>query len=544
MSFTGLEAWLTRPRGLLFMTVVAVLSVAVVRVLMHWGGMPGWDGAAHAYKVFLLRNGEGVFWDNFWYGGSYGAITYGFVYYVLAQYVPGVVLVTIAAGLLPLFFYLYQRGAWGADDVWPAWLFIAVMCMYQAHGQDPFVFALGLTMAGLALLGIGRPVLAALVVGVSVFANPMALFVGGVFLLGDFAGRPRLRRRYLVFAACLAPFVAVRIVLGVVFPEPNWYVNDFNQIVLFVSFALAGVALAGINAVHPRRPFVLLFTIYAAICVVSYLTPASPLGNNVGRFIMVFGSCLLLLLRHDRLKRLFGIVPLTVFPIVLFLILQLGSTYSHFTNHTDLRATEASYFTPALAAADRLYDPNYRVHVVALRRFWEAYFFPKAGFPITRGWYRQADAIHNSLFYEGYNEAEYLAWLRRMGIAYVFLPDEPLDPWSRHERGILTDSRLLKEVERLDGWRVYRVPEPQPLIVPLDGGQARVLAVEHRAVRLAVDRPGTFLLKVTHTPFWRLDGGEVREGADRFTEITVPAAGEYELRLDVNVGTMLDELGL
>ena len=146
--------------------------------------MPGWDGAAHAYKVFLLRNGEGVFRDDYWYGGSYGAITYGFVYYALAQYVPGAVLVTDRGR--PASALLLRLPAWrvDADDVWPAWLFIAVMCMYQAHGQDPFVFALCLTMAGLALLGSGRPVLAALVVGVSVFANPMALFVGACFLLG------------------------------------------------------------------------------------------------------------------------------------------------------------------------------------------------------------------------------------------------------------------------------------------------------------------------------------------------------------------------
>ena len=31
---------------------------------------------------------------------------------------------------------------------------------------------------------------------------------------------------------------------------------------------------------------------------------------------------------------------------------------------------------------------------------------------------------------------------------------------------------------------------------------------------------------------------------DRFTELTVPAAGEYDLRLDVTVGTMLDRIGL
>ncbi len=544
MTFADLESRLKRPRGLLAMTLVATVAVGLVRILMYWHGLPGWDDAAHVYKVFLLREDQGIFYDTFWYGGSYGAITYGFVYYWLAQYIPGPVFVTFASGLIPVFFYLYQRGTWRIDDVWPAWVFIVVLCFYQANGQDPFVVALCMSMGGLALLAAGRHVPAALLTGLAVFANPMALFVVGVLLLADFAGRPEVRRRYLVFAAWLAPFVLARVAVGIAFSEPSGYLNEFNQVVLYVTVALVGLALAGVNAAHPRRPFAVLFAVYAALVVASYLTPGSPLGNNVGRFSFVFGVSLLMLLRNDRLRRLFGILPLAVFPIVLFGLLQVSSCYSHFTNHTDLRGTEESFFTPALAAADRLYDPDHRIHVVALRRHWEAYYFPHAGFPITRGWYRQADAIHNTLFYEGYDASEYVAWLRKMGVAYVFLPDEPLDRWSRHERGLLIDSPVLREVERFEGWRVYRVGDPQPLLAGLDGGAGHVLEMRHLGVRFAVDRPGRYLLKVTYTPYWRLDGGRLREGEDRFTEIAVAKPGEYHLRLEVTAGAVLAELGL
>jgi len=147
------------------------------------------------------------------------------------------------------------------------------------------------------------------------------------------------------------------VLVGVAFAEPTSYVNEFNQMVLFWSFALAGIALAGLNAVHPRRPFAILFFTYALIVAASYLTPQSPLGNNVGRFAMVFGVSLLLLLRNDRLRRLFGVVPLSTIPIVLFALLGLSSAYHHYTNHSDHRATEAGYFAPALATAERLHDP-------------------------------------------------------------------------------------------------------------------------------------------------------------------------------------------
>lgn len=544
MTFGALEARLKRPSGLVAMTLVALAAVGIVRALMYWHGLPGWDDAAHVYKVFLLREGQGIVWDSFWYGGSYGAITYGFLYYWMAQYVPGPVLVAIASGLLPALFYLYYRRAWRIDDVWPAWAFIAVLCMYQANGQDPFVVALCISMAGLALLAAGRVALGALLAGVAIFANPLALFVVGVLLLADFAGRPWLRRRYLLFAAWLAPFVALRVAIGVAFAEPSAYVNEFNQVIFFVTFAMAGLALAGLNVAHPRRPLALLFVVYAVVVAVSYLTPQSPLGNNAGRFYMVFGASLLLLLRNDRLRRMFGVVPLSVVPIVLFSLLQISSAYNHYTNHSDLRATEESYFVPALAVAATLHDPDHRVHVVALRRHWEALFFPQAGYPITRGWYRQADAIHNSLFYEGYDAAAYLSWLRDMGVAYVYLPEERLDWWSRHERGILIDSGFFEEVARPVGWRVYRVPSPQPLLVALDGGAAHIEAFDHLSVHFVVERPGRFLLKVTYTPYWQLEGGRVREGHGRFTEIAVSAPGTYELRIAVTASVVLDQFGL
>ena len=134
--------------------------------------MPGWDDAAHAYKVLLLRDGESIFWDTYWYGGGYGAITYGFVFYWLAQYVSGAVIVILVAGSIPVSFYLYMRDMWKIDDVWPAWGFALVVTLYLAHGQDPFVLALALTLAGLALLARRRPFWAALPVAARHLLQP------------------------------------------------------------------------------------------------------------------------------------------------------------------------------------------------------------------------------------------------------------------------------------------------------------------------------------------------------------------------------------
>ncbi len=457
MSVQALEVWLRTRRGLLTLWVTTTAAVALVTLLMEWGGVPGWDDAAHAYKVFLLRGSSSVFWDTYWYGGGYGAITYGFVFYWLAQYVSGALIVIVAAGTIPVTFYLYVRDMWKIDDVWPAWGFALVMTLYLAHGQDPFVLALALTMGGLALLARRRPLWAALPVAVGIFANPMGLVVVAPFMLTDFIVRRGARRRYLLFAAALAPAVLVRFGLGLAFSEPGSYLNETSQLMVFLGFALAGVALAGVNAVHPRRPFVVLFVVYALVCVGSFVTPGSPLGNNIGRFFMVFGLPLFLLLRHTRLRRPFRYGELAIIPIVLFALLQFGTATSHYFNAVERPQTTRAYFAPALAAARDLHDPGYRFHVVALRRHWEALYFPEAGYPITRGWFRQADAIHNSLFYTPYDAAEYVAWLQSMGVQYIFAPvDAPLDPWSRRESRLLESSPRVR-LRREDG-RVAHLP--------------------------------------------------------------------------------------
>ena len=44
--------------------------------------------------------------------------------------------------------------------------------------------------------------------------------------------------------------------------------------------------------------------------------------------------------------------------------------------------------------------PSDRVEVVPTGDHWEAYWLPRAGFPLARGWYRQLDIAQNPLFYE------------------------------------------------------------------------------------------------------------------------------------------------
>jgi hypothetical protein len=549
VTLAGVEGRLKSQGGLLALWLTATGAAAVVVLLMWRAGVPGWDDFAHSYKVHLLRHGESVFWDTYWYGGSYGAINYGFVFYLIAEYVPAKVVVVFAAGAVPPLYYIYQRDMWHCDDVWPAWAFAGVMAVYLAHGQDPFLLGLALTLGGLALLARGRPVLGALPVALGVFANPMAFVVCAPLMVADVLGRPQCRRRYLWFFAALAPFFLLRLALAGAFSEPGDYLNETSQLMLYLGFALAGLALAGVNAAHPRRPFIILFLTYAALCVLSFVTPGSPLGNNIGRFFFVFGIPLLLLLRHSRLKRPFPLGDLALIPIVLFGVLQMSAPYSHFTRADELPQTRTAFFAPALTAAREYYDPDYRIHVVALRRHGEAAYFPEAGYPITRGWYRQADAVHNGLFYTTYDAAAYAAWLRAMGVEYIFLAQAPLDSWSRREVRILRTSPQFELVERTGVWTIYRLRRPEPLLVGLDGGSGSISRVGHREIDFSVGAPGRYRLKFSWSPYWVLEGAAGSLYPDEgFIGLRLHTSGPCTLRFEVTpkrvLETTLAKLGM
>ena len=107
------------PRSLLWLVVAPIAALALAALAMHLLGIAGGDDPAHLYKIALLRDGQSVIWDNYWYGGSDGTLTYGIAYYWLAQFVPGVLLTVVTGGLLPLLFHLYLRdGSW-EDEALP-----------------------------------------------------------------------------------------------------------------------------------------------------------------------------------------------------------------------------------------------------------------------------------------------------------------------------------------------------------------------------------------------------------------------------------------
>ena len=527
-------------RRVVLLVVGSLAVIAAAALVMRLIGFDGWDAPAHLYKIAVLHRGS-LLWDNEWYGGAYQLVSYGFVFYWVAQFINYTVLVVVSAAVLPLLFYVYMRRIYAVTDILPSAALAGVLAVYLANGQDPFLFALALTFGGLVADACGRRLPAAVLIGVASFANPVAVALGAIFLVAQYLARPERRAGLHRLALFLVPFFVARLVLTLFFWEASSYTYAGFEVLIYSSFGAGGVALALVSDDPQRRAKAILFGTFGAVALIAALLPSNPMGGTFGRFFFVFGVPLFLTVRRVLMPRVV-VVGILVGVAVGQLILPAG----HFVSPAEGVSTKPAFFAGALAFAAAHYDPDYRYHVVALSNHWEAYYFPVDGYAITRGWYRQSDALHNELLNQPtFSADQYVDWLRGMGVEYVFLPHAPLDTSGPQETAILTTDPRFTEVYGSPDWTVYRLQGAEPIVVSQDGlGTAHVTAFDRESIALAVSRPGSYLVKVSWSPYWRVaaGAGTLTPGPDDFMVLHAPTAGVIDLRIVVTPDVLWDEL--
>ena len=161
-------------------------------------------------------------------------MSYGFVFYWLAQFVNYSVLVVAAAAILPVLFYVYMRRVYEVTGILPSAALAGVLAVYLANGQDPFLFALALTFAGLVVDACGRRLVAAVLIGVASFANPVAVAVGAIFSGAQYLARPARRPGLRRLALYLVPFLVARLMLTLFFWEAATYAYGGYEVLLYV----------------------------------------------------------------------------------------------------------------------------------------------------------------------------------------------------------------------------------------------------------------------------------------------------------------------
>ncbi|MEA2386245.1 MAG: hypothetical protein QOJ22_419, partial [Thermoleophilaceae bacterium] len=297
-------------------------------------------------------------------------------------------------------------------------------------------------------------------------ASPLALVLLAVVVVGA--------RRWRASAWVLA-LVAFQVVLAHVYHGRGSFPFPFIELAAALAFAIGGAILAR------EQPLRGIFVAYVAFVLVAFAFQ-SQLGENAARLRYMAIPLALLFLRR---RPLWIAVPC----FALAAAYNLTPLAWNYSKGADERANHRSYWTPAIAFLNAHRDPNFRVDALDTIGHWEALYSPEAGFPITRGWYRQDDFPENQILYsDDLNMGTYVRWLHQRGVRYVLVPADRLDYSSRLEHSVATK---LHFVTRRGDVSIYEAPRP----VPIAPG-AQIVRLTHETVTLRVPRAGRYTLAI------------------------------------------------
>ncbi len=515
------------------------LSSALAALMLLWSPPVG-DLAAQVFRTELFQQAGMAIWNGSWYGGHY-TLTYSVLFPPLAallgpQLVGGLAVVCSA--------YLFDRlvrDRWGVEARWATLWFAAGVVTLLADGQLTFALGVAFGLASLRGLQVGRAPLAVLAAAGCALASPVAAaFLTGVVVAGALERGRRLNRAALAVAGLA---VALTVVPNLAFPEPGQFPFVFSSFVAIPLWCAGALYLT--RGLQQERQLRRVVAAYLLGSTLLWLVP-NAIGGNAVRLGALFGGPVLaavVLARYPRPRlaamprRFLAVLAVT---ILASLYWQLTASVSQIARSVGDPSTTPAYFEPAAHWLRAHGGEGARIEVPPTADHWEsAYLAPK--FELARGWLRQLDTTRDDIFYdEGeLTNATYSAWLRSNAIAYVALPDAPLDYSSLAERRlILANPPYLSLRYRSAHWRIYRVLDPKPLVASLGAGRARTLDIGRQGFALDVTTPGEFLVRVNFTPYWSITRGAgciLRRGD--WTVARAAHPGVFRVAADFSLGS-------
>ncbi len=515
----------------------ALLTAGIAALVLAVGPAPG-DAPVHLYRTFLVRDGALV-WDNFWYAGTYPLASYSLLYYLPAALVGNLPLVFCAAVASTVLFSSVALRQWGTNAVWPARIFGVLAAAPLFTGLYAYTLGFAAMLATLKLLQLRRFWLAALCAALTVGFSPLA-FVFLCLVVGSYAvWRRQIEVRFVWFGVALAVAAGIELAALVVFPAGTgiypFHLIDFATVLL--------VSALGVLVARNARgggPLVWFYALWGLGSIVLYIVP-SPLGDNWTRLSAFIFPVMLLTasLAGFRPRRLVVLALAAAFAYNLVPYALLVP--SRLDNNTQA----ASFWQPAIRFLHAHEQPGFRVEVVPTAEHWEAYWIPKSGFPLARGWYRQLDTADNPTLYKSHlGAAAYRHWLRSAAVRYVLLSTTtPLD-WDGgpEEAGVVRSRGSgLREVFRSPNWTIYELPHATPLLT----GPASpvVTSFGHTVIRGQVFAAGRYLLRNHYSPYLRLHGsGCVDPGPNKMTYLDLTRPERFALSVPGTPDGLVREL--
>ena len=435
-------------------------SRRAIGAALLWLGPPGSDTAAHVYQRDLYRSEGFVTWDNYWYSGRHVFVTYSWLYYPLASAVGIRLLAAVSLAVATGVFALLV-------DWKPAVLTFAASgacTRSRAHTRS---------------CSESRSRCS--------HCSRCAAAGGGCSLRSPCSRGARARSRVLLLAVVLVglqrwraaafalALVAAQIVLAHLYHGRGHFPFPWSELLAAIVFAGGGLI------VSRGRQLRGIFGAYLAFVLLAFAFQ-SQLGENAARLRFM---AIPLSLLAVRFRPLWVAVPL----VGLCIAYNLTPLTWSYVKGRDEVAESRAYWAPALAFLRAHRDPNFRVNALDTVAHWEAVYLPEAGFPITRGWYRQDDFPENEILYsDDLNRRTYVKWLHERGVRYVLVPGGRLDYSSERERSV---ARTLPFVARRGDVSIYETPRPQPIAPGAD-----VVAMTHEGATLRVPSAGRYSVKI------------------------------------------------
>lgn len=505
--------------------LAAALALVVALPLVLFGPPPG-DLPAHLYRTELVEQGVLV-WDTFWYAGHYPLVSYSLLYYFPAALIGNDVVAVLAVVASAALFAAVAGREWGAAARWPSRAFALAACGPLFTGTYPYAAGLAAALATLFALQRGRTWVAVVLAAVTAGFSPLAFLYLCLAAAAAFLARGgRLDRRALVVGGALLALGLAQGALLLLYRHeaeyPFFHLSELGGLVVLAA-ACAALALRG----ERGRLLALLFGLWALAAAIAFVVP-SPLGENVTRLRgIVLPLALLAATVASWRPRWLTAVALAC-ALAYTLVPYVGAA----RYRGDTSAAEAAFWEPALEFLAARKSQDYRVEVVPTGDHWEAYWVPRAGIPIARGWYRQLDIAENPLLYEAPLEPEaYRSWLRGLGVRFVLLPETQLGRMGEEREAELLRSggSGLLQIARAGEVTIYELPDPAPILA--GPAAARLTAFEHDRVAGEVDGAGAYRLAVRWTPTWRVESGAVclEKAPDGMTALVASAPGAFAL---------------
>jgi hypothetical protein len=490
-----------------------------------WLGPPGTDLAAHVYQRALFLQHGFELWNNYWYAGRYSFVGYSFLYYPLAALLGIKLLAVCTAAIAAAAFASIVQHEWPTVGHWPARAFTLVAAASVITGAFPYALGLACALLALRALRPVRPWPFVACVLLAFAASPLAFVLLLIVLTAVAAAGSRRLHRARVPVIAVAAIACAAGLIWRLFPDNGTF--PFSGAELGATLLFCGLGIAFTVRVPASRVLLRFFVLYAAASIASFLVP-SGVGENIARLRYVALPLAVLAL---ALRRWRPVVPAGVALLLAasWNVTPLAFSLAHST--ADPSAAQA-YWTPVVSYVSQRLQPSYRVEAVDTAGHWEAVYLPQAKIPIVRGWFRQDDFPENALLYKRLGPAAYLAWLHRMGVAYVVLTDAPVDYSSRGEAALLRSGRSgLEPVFSTGHVSVYAVPHPHGIVSGAPG--VRVVKLAPAGMTLALPSAGTYRIAVRYSPYWRTTSGCVTTRKDGMTSLVVQQRGWVRFTFDV-----------